>query len=202
MFYFIYSLTARTVFKVGTVLPVSCTPLGACHYSCAAYSRVTCPKRDASGLAAVLLPEDTGKRVVKAARFKACFGALQAWYSAVPSPEPSAFWLIGSIGNLGRFKFQNRGPFWTTDPVCFRRGTRRCVGRIGTRSIGERLPYVWRSSTLRCQIVKRICVCHARATNAEPTFKGPIGVVFHQEFLKKLIFSINCRLNFAIAGVR
>ena len=187
---------------VGTVLPVCCPPLGAGHYRCAAYNRVAGPKRDATGLAAALLPEHTGKRAVKAARFNACFGALQAWYSAVPSPEPSVFRLIGSIGNLGRFKFQNRGPFWTTDPVCFQRGTRRCVGRIGTRSIGERLPYVWRSSTLRCQIVKRVCVCHARATNAEPTFKGPIGVVFHQEFLKKLIFSINCRLNFAIAGVR
>ena len=157
-------------------------PLGAGHYRCAAYNRVAGPKRDATGLAAALLPEHTGKRAVKAVRFNACFGVLQAWFSAVPSPEPSVFRLIGSIGNLGRFKFQNRGPFWTTDPVCFQRGTRRCVGRIGTRSIGERLPYVWRSSTLRCQIVKRVCVCHARATNAEPTFNGPIGVVFHQEF--------------------
>ena len=187
---------------VGTVLPVCCPPLGAGHYRCAAYNRVAGPKRDATGLAAAHLPEHTGKRAVKAARFNACFGALQAWYCAVPSPVPSTLWLIGSIGNLGRFKFQNWGSFWTTDPACFQRGTRRCVGWIGTRSIGERLSYRWRSSTLRCQIVKRVCVCHARATNTEPTFKGPIGVVFHQEFLKKLIFSINCRLNFAIAGVR
>jgi len=193
------------VFKVGTVLPVCCPPLGAGHYRCAAYNRVAGPKRDASGLAAALLPEHTGKRAVKAARFNACFGALQAWYSAVPSPEPSAVRLIGSIGNLGRFKFQNRGPFWTTDPACFQRGPRRCVVRIGTRSIGERLAYRWRSSTLWWQIFKRFCVCHARVTNAKPTFNGPhrtIGVVFHQEFLKRLIFSINCRFNFAIAGVR
>ena len=205
MFYFIYSLIARIVFKVGTVLPVCCPPLGAGHYRCAAYNRVAGPKRDATGLAAALLAEHTGKRAVKAVRFNACFGALQAWFSAVPSPEPSVFRLIGSIGNLGGFKFQNRDPFWTTDPVCFQRGTRRCVGRIGTRSIGERLPYVWRSSTLRCQIVKRVCVCHARVTNAKPTFNGPhrtIGVVFHQEFLKKLTISISCRFNFAIAGVR
>ena len=92
----------------GTVLPVCCPPLGAGHYRCAAYNRVAGPKRDATGLAAALLPGHTGKRAVKAARFNACFGALQAWYSALPSPEPSVFRLIGSIGNLGRFKFQNR----------------------------------------------------------------------------------------------
>ena len=202
MFYFLCSLTVRIVFKVGTVLPVFCTPLGAGHFSCAAYNRVAGPILDASGLAAALLPEDTGKRAVKAARFKACFGALHACYSAVPSSEPSAFRLIGSIGNLGRFKFQNRGSFWTTDPACFQRGPRRCVGRIGTRSIGERLSYGWRSSSLWRQTFKWFCICHTRSTNAEPYFNGLIGVVFHQEFFKKLTFSINCRLNFAIAGVR
>ena len=164
---------------IKTILPVCCPPLGAGHYRCAAYNKVAGPKRDATGLAAAL--------------FSACFGALHAWHSAVlspvPSPEPSAFRLIGSIGNLGRFKFQNPGPFWTTDRACFQRGIRRCVGRIGTRSIGERLSHAWRSSTLSCQIVKVVCVCHARATNAEPTFKGPIGVVFHQEFLKINLFN-------------
>ena len=84
----------------GTVLPVCCPPLGAGHYRCAAYNRVAGPKRDATGLAAAHLPEHTGKRAVKAARFNACCGALQAWYSAVPSPEPSAVRLIGSSGNL------------------------------------------------------------------------------------------------------
>ena len=200
--YFICSLTALAKFKAGTVLPVCCTPLGAGHYRCAAYNRVAGPERDATGPTAALLPKNTAKRAVKALRFNAWFGALHAGYSAVPSPEPSAFRLIGSIGNLGRFKFQNRGPFWTTDPACFERGPRRCVGRIGTRSIGERLSYAWRSSTLWWQIVKRVCGCHARTTNAKPSFNGPIGVVLHQEFLKKLIFSINCGLNFAITGVR